>query len=118
MHLILSDHILGEVEQTLTKPYFARRLTVAESHAAVAHLRRFATITPISVEIRGVATHPEDDLVLATAVSGGAQYLVSGDGGLQQVRRYRDVAIVSPREFLGMLEADASPRADSEPPES
>ncbi len=28
--LILSDHLLGEVERTLAKPYFAQRLSPAE----------------------------------------------------------------------------------------
>jgi predicted nucleic acid-binding protein len=47
-----------------------------------------------------VATHPEDDLVLATAISAKAEYLVSGDTKLQRLGTYEGVKIVSPREFL------------------
>jgi uncharacterized protein len=51
-----------------------------------------------------VATHPEDDLVLAAAVSAEAGYLVTGDRQLQQLGRFRGVDIVSPRAFLAILE--------------
>jgi predicted nucleic acid-binding protein len=50
-----------------------------------------------------VATHPEDDLVLATAVSAHADYLVTGDRKLQRLGSYQGVRILSPREFLAVL---------------
>ncbi len=51
-----------------------------------------------------MATHPEDDLVLATAVSAAADYLVTGDKQLQRLGGYHGVAIVSPRDFLALLQ--------------
>lgn len=59
----------------------------------------------ITVEVREVATHPEDDLILATAVSAHADYLVTGDRQLQALGIFRGVTIVSPRRFLAVLEA-------------
>jgi predicted nucleic acid-binding protein len=55
------------------------------------------------VPVTGVASHPEDDVVLATALSGSAQYLVTGDHGLLELRTYRDLIIVSVHEFLATL---------------
>lgn len=55
--------------------------------------------------VSGVATHPEDDLVLATAVSGKADYLVTGDKPLRKtVPKYQGVKLVTPVEFLKVLE--------------
>ena len=54
----------------------------------------------------GVATHPEDDLVLATAVSAQADYLVTRDRQLLKLGSYQGVAIVSPTEFLDELQKD------------
>ncbi|MBI4492031.1 MAG: hypothetical protein HY690_04490 [Chloroflexi bacterium] len=68
-------------------------------------MRGEATITPLTAVVQGVATHPEDDLVLATAVSAGADYLVTGDHHLQELGTYRDVTILSPRAFLDLLTA-------------
>jgi predicted nucleic acid-binding protein len=58
------------------------------------------------VEVSGVATHPEDDLILATAVAANATYLVTGDRKLRAVGNFRGVTILSPREFLATLEGD------------
>ncbi len=57
----------------------------------------------ISVSVINVATHPEDDLVLAIAVSAVADYLVTGRRGLQAVGRYRAVTILSPGAVLTLL---------------
>jgi predicted nucleic acid-binding protein len=54
--------------------------------------------------VTGVASHPEDDPILATAVSASADYLVTGDRQLQRLGSYRGVSIVSPREFLDLLD--------------
>ncbi len=58
----------------------------------------------ITVVVDGVATHPEDDHVLATVVSARARYLVTGDKKRQRLRRYRGVTILSPRDFLILLD--------------
>jgi uncharacterized protein len=101
--LVLSDHILDELEQAFSDPYFRRRLAHEDIIADLRLLREQAILTPITVTITGVATHPEDDLVLATAVSAKADYLVTGDGQLQKLRMFGGVSIVSPRAFLDRL---------------
>lgn len=105
--LVVSDHILTELARTLNESYFRDRLTPTQRSNNVALVREEAIITSINVEIYGVATHPEDDLVLATAVSGSVQYLVTGDKKLQNMTMYQAVRIVSPREFLEILTSQA-----------
>ncbi|HVF60084.1 MAG TPA: putative toxin-antitoxin system toxin component, PIN family [Thermoanaerobaculia bacterium] len=46
---------------------------------------------------------PDDDWVLATAVAGEAEVIVTGDGDLLDLRSYRGIAILSPRAFLERL---------------
>src|SRR3712207_3412545 len=104
--LILSEHILAELERTLALPYFRRYIPPEEAQAGLALLRQRAVITPITVTVQGVATRPEDDLVLATAVSGGADYLVTGDSRLQRLGSHQQVTILSPRQFLDVLQDD------------
>lgn len=67
--LIVSEHLLMELAHTFEDGYFRRRLTAEQMRRAQLLLRRWATISPITVEVHGVATHPEDDLVLAAALS-------------------------------------------------
>jgi putative PIN family toxin of toxin-antitoxin system len=108
--LTASHHILGEVSRTFAKPYFQRSLTLPQVTSAIRLLRSEAALTPITVSVARVATHPEDDLVLAAAVSAKVDYLVTGDTKLREVDRFQGVAILSPREFLTLLEqAETTP---------
>ena len=102
-HLVVSEHILEELTETWQDPYWRARFTPSASVAAIALLRSAAIVTALTVEVAGVATHPEDDLILATAVAGAATYLVTGDRKLRAVGIFQDVTILSPREFLDRL---------------
>lgn len=102
-HLVISEHIITELTRTLAKDYFRQRLTEAEAVDAVALLREQATVTPMIATVSGVATHSEDDLILATAVSSKARYLVTGDKQLQKLGRFKGVTILSPANFLSVV---------------
>jgi len=56
----------------------------------------FTTRTP---EVHVVAD-PDDDKFIACALALKAQYVVSGDKALIDVRQYQGINIVTPREFL------------------
>lgn len=86
-------------------PYWQARYSPAEAADAIALLRADAIVAPLTVQITGVATHPEDDLILATAVSSGAAYLVTGDRRLRAVGAFQGVTLLSPREFSELLAA-------------
>ncbi|CAN5710418.1 hypothetical protein BH23CHL4_BH23CHL4_29480 [soil metagenome] len=62
--LAVSDHLLGELERTLGRPYFATRITPLQMTRLLWTLRTHGELTPISVTVAGIATHPEDDLEL------------------------------------------------------
>lgn len=74
------------------------------SSEILSYLRSHALITPLTVRVSGVATHPEDDLVLSTALSGNVEYLVTGDIKLQRLGTYQGIQMLSPRAFLRLLE--------------
>lgn len=101
--LVLSEHILEEVGETLREPYFQQFLDERQVVDDLALLRQEAVVVELSVEVRGVATHPEDDVILATAVSAAVGVLVTGDKQLLRLGSFREVAIISPREFLDRL---------------
>jgi uncharacterized protein len=102
--LILSEHVLKELARTLTDPYFATRLPHDDAAAILMLLSTTATVTGLTVEVSGVATHPEDDAVLATALSGQATILCTRDKQLLKLRSYQSVIILSPGELLARFE--------------
>lgn len=101
--LVVSEVILEELARVVQKNYFRRRLSPKHVAANFTLLRDATVLTPISTQVSGVATHPEDDLILATALSGRADYLVTGDRQLLALGVFQGVAIISPRAFLERL---------------
>ena len=107
--LIVSEWILDELERTLTKPFFTHRLSTADAAAGVKALRERALSVAITRNVEGIASHPEDDRVLATALSADADYLVTGDRALQVLGRHAGIQIASARDFVEVIAAQWEP---------
>ena len=95
--------ILTELGRALNEPYFRRRLSGQDIVDLLALLVEQATMVAPVGAVPRVATHPEDDLILATAVVARADYLVTGDKHLQVLTTHQSSVIVSPRAFLEIL---------------
>ena len=53
-----------------------------------------------------VASDPDDDVVIATATAGRADYIVSGDRHLLEIGEHGGIRIVRPATFLVILDTD------------
>lgn len=102
--LVVSDPILTELARAFRRPYFTRRISAVEIDEAFVGLRTEARIQPVTVLVAGIASHAQDDLILATAVSAEAPYLVTGDKALLDLEAFRGTSLLSPRQFLEMLD--------------
>jgi uncharacterized protein len=105
-----SDAIVHEVLRTVTSVRLQRKYPIGA--AEIGRVRQFlesdAVLVPITVNVQGVASHPEDDVILATAVSARADYLVTGDRQLLALGEYQGVQMVTPRDFLAILSLQTS----------
>lgn len=98
--VILSDHILGEVAKHSRGKFKA---TKRQADAAVATLRANGELVePVTVPL-GTVRDKDDLPALGTAVAGSVAVLVTGDQELLALGRFRDVAILSPRDFYERL---------------
>jgi len=108
--LVVSEHLLEELERTFGDHYYRSRFTTVQVARALASLRNDATIIEIEPLERGIATHLEDDLVLATALSAGADVLVTRDKQLLKLNVVQGLMIVHPADFLAFLSASDAPK--------
>ncbi len=69
----------------------------------MAKLEDAASVVKAASSVVGVRDDEEDNLVLGTAVTAGADYLVTGDRGLLRVGAYGGVSIVTAREVFVLL---------------
>lgn len=102
--LVISEPILAELARVFRTRFFTQRLSTAEIETAFTGLRAEARIQPITSSVSGIATHAADDLILATALSAGADYLVTGDKEFRQLGAYGGTSLLLPHEFLAVLD--------------
>jgi putative PIN family toxin of toxin-antitoxin system len=108
--LVLSPPIIEEIREVLRYPRLRPRHHLTDSRID-AFLTEFVR-TAVTVEAdvsHAVARDRDDDHVLACAVAGRADFIVSGDADLLDLGAYQSIRIVSPAAFLTMLESETSP---------
>ncbi len=94
--LVTAAFILDETRRNLVEKV---RVTVSHADQALRLLRtRSEIVDPDHVESRA-CTDPDDLPVLGTAVAGRCDAIITGDRDLLDVDPYRDIRIMSPRDF-------------------
>lgn len=103
--LITSSALLAEFADVITRPHIVRKypLVAQQADAVLDGLRALATLTPASVQMPTASPDPDDNVVLACAEHGQADYIVSGDPHLFELGRYRDIPILRPQEFVAQV---------------
>jgi putative PIN family toxin of toxin-antitoxin system len=101
--LLSSPATRAELAGVLARPAI-RRLAAAPLDELARGLERFSEHVQETSDHSGACRDPKDDKFLACAVEGQAHYLLSSDRDLLDMRRYQDVAIVNPGQFLLALE--------------
>ena len=103
--LLLPHNVINELNQKLTgKKYLSSRISKADAQELLEVLTKVADVIPEITElIPKVTRDKKDDFLLACAVVGEADYLVSGDKDLQVIKNVQGVKIVSPIEFSEIL---------------
>src|SRR5215471_7853073 len=100
--LLVSPAILREVGQTL------RSVLAWGDAQVIAQLKlivRAAEVVVPTITLQVITADPADDRVLECAVAGHADVIVSGDRHLRKLRRYENIPIVRPVDFLRTLGA-------------
>ncbi|HUC89407.1 MAG TPA: putative toxin-antitoxin system toxin component, PIN family [Patescibacteria group bacterium] len=98
---ISSGHLLGEVEAVLVEKM---GLTRQKAKAAARLLERQSVIVH-PVKIEKICRDPFDDYVLAAAIAGKSDYLVTADKDLLVLEKHKKVAIITPREFTAIVKS-------------
>ena len=109
--LYTTREMLADLDDVLRCPKFAARLEQAAvtpdslilGHAALTTLVPAASIGPV------IAADPDDDEVLACAVSAQAEAIISGDPHLLQLGEYQGIRMLTAVQFLAELARSSAP---------
>jgi len=95
--LVTSDFILEETQEKLIEKFGYTSELVAEVENVLRS--RMTVVTPSRLE-SPVCRDPDDDNILAVALSGNCHCIITGDKDLLVLKEYEGVDIFRPRDFL------------------
>jgi len=99
--LVISREILEEVAVTTNEPRIQKYVEQEDIADFLRDLASSGSFVKISSRFRAVMEDPDDDAIHRTAVDGKAGFVVSGDGHLLGMGKFRRISIVA---VAGMLE--------------
>lgn len=103
LEAVTTQSLLDEFVGVILRPHLLGRLDVSQVDAFVVDFLRVAAfVTPAPVPA-GSVRDPADEAVLAAAVGGNADVIVTGDEDLLTLGTFEGVTIVTPSLFLQSL---------------
>jgi uncharacterized protein len=106
--LLMSPAILKEIALVLDYPKIVRLLKkrgMGRNYVQekLQQIIKTAAVVPGSVAVNHIQQDPSDNVILACAVEGFADYVVSGDHHLTDLKSFHGIPIVTPDTFLALL---------------
>ena len=103
--LVISGDILSEIRSVLLYPKIRKRhcRTPKEVDKFLKKTVRVSFITSGRMKVEEIKDDPEDNKYLAAAVEGKADFIISGDHHLKDIRIYQGVRILDPSTFLKLM---------------
>lgn len=98
--LITSEYLLAEFLEVMARKF---NLSAGDIPLFAAYRDRAELVSPAPLAMP-VCADPDDDNVLAAAVAGGADAIITGDADLLVLGAYAGVHIVAPRAFVELMD--------------
>ena len=98
--IVLSEHILSETQDKLIKKV---KLPKKAALAIIDYLRGIAEIVIPVLFDKSICRDKDEVIIIGTAISGLANFIITGDEDLLILKTYKDVKIVTPRQFWSSI---------------
>lgn len=101
--LIVSDAIANEYHAVLKRPKFKIKRAELDDFSALL-LDRAEFVIPLET-VNAILADPTDNKFLEAAIAGKVNLIVSGDNHLLELKSFREIPIITAREFVTWLES-------------
>jgi putative PIN family toxin of toxin-antitoxin system len=101
--VVTSHFLLDELAEKLKEKFGIDPKSLPLLEVYVNHATLVEAVRPP----RPVCRDPDDDLVLATALEGNAEIILTGDQDLLVLKEFHRIKILSPRQFVELLDRGA-----------
>jgi uncharacterized protein len=100
--VVVTSDILDEYFQVINRPKFKLKQETIDK--ITRYLYQFSEFVVPEEQIRVIEADQKDDKFLEAAVAGKVDFIVSGDNHLLDLKEFRNIPIISGREFIEFLE--------------
>lgn len=104
LELITSVKQLEELHRVMNYPKF--NFSEEQKGLFLSIIMEVATLVETSGKVKRVKEDPNDDFILETALVGNAEYIISGDPHLLNIKTFTGIKIVTAAEFLDTYEKE------------
>jgi len=101
--LLTAEALLDELADVLARPEFARLISARERYEFLQRIRSRAEMLSPLPGIPRLTPDPKDDMFVAYAIVGRADYIVTRDAHLLDLGQVGDVRVITPEAFQSML---------------
>jgi len=108
VRLLVSEPIKQEAKAVLgyskiTKIFQKQGISQKIVTSTLTNLLQIAITTPGKLKVEAVKQDPSDNIFLGCAVEGQADFIVSGDHHLKDLKTYQGIKIIAPARFLELI---------------
>jgi len=100
--LIVTDSIAREYLDVINRPKF--KIPQTEIIAVSDYLLQLGEFVTPTEKIHIIVADPTDDKFLEAALAGKVNFIVSGDTHLLELKSFREIPIITAKEFIAWLE--------------
>ena len=102
--LVVSRRLLDETSAVLRRPKFASLIMPSQVESFIEAVEEIGAWVADPDVVEALLRDPDDDYLVALALSCGAEALVSGDGDLLEATSL-PVPVLTPRDFINVISA-------------
>lgn len=99
--LFISKEILSELEGVISRDKFG--FSNEKIDSAIEAILSFSEVVNPEIKLDVVKSDPDDNKILECAIACGASYIVSGDKHLLNLKEYKNIEIISPKEAIDLI---------------
>jgi putative PIN family toxin of toxin-antitoxin system len=103
--LLVTDAIVAEIEEKCRDPKFSKFRALL--NATLIHVKEFGQTPRTAYPVSGICRDADDDIYLECALSGQADYIVTGDTDLLILKEYRGIEIVNASQYLEIVNPES-----------
>lgn len=99
----ITPEIIAEVREVLERPKITKKTSPIEREFILKAMEEFSEKINPGLTFDEVKEDPDDNKILECAVAAAAKFIISGDEHLLKLIEFRGIKIVSPAEFVKIL---------------